>query len=394
MADPAAFPALDALKDQPRVRDFLASAAAEGRLASAYLFCGAPGSGQLEAARAVAKLSVVPDVDPDIRDAEYRNIDNDAHPDVRVLQPESAVGYLVDQAREVVEAAERTPVRGPMKVFIVDRAETLRGAAANALLKTVEEPSPDTRFVLIAPSPDDVLPTLVSRCQVVPFSVADPGAAAAQVVARAKDPQVGGASVEVTEAEAVRALSFCRTPAEAAEFLASPERRQVRDRLVAVLGSLRSMDAWAVSKAAQELTEAAVAARSTGEEKTEEELEREQTVREDYLTKGAIKTLEQQEKREMAARERSGIMELVAELQSLLRDALVAAQSIDQPPANDDAAAVVASIAERSSVEGLTAAVACASRAAEDVVSNVTPRLAVEVMLLSVKEALCSTSYR
>lgn len=384
MADPADFPALDALVDQPRVRDFLASAAAEGRLASAYLFCGAPGSGQLEAARAVAKLSVVPDVDPDIRDAEYRNIDNDAHPDVRVLQPESAMGYLVDQAREVVEAAERTPVRGPMKVFIVDRAETLRGAAANALLKTVEEPSPDTRFVLIAPSPDAVLPTLVSRCQVVPFSVAGPGSAAAQVAARAG----------VTEAEAARALSFSRTPAEAAEFLASPDRRQVRDRLVAVMGSLSSMSAWEVSKAAQELVDAAVAARSVGEEKTEEEQEWEQTVREDYLTRGAIKTLEQQEKREAAARERSGIMELVAELESLLRDALVAAQSIDQPPANDDAAAVVASIAGRSSVEGLTAAVACASRAAEDVVSNVTPRLAVEVMLLSVKEALCPTSYR
>lgn len=90
-----------------------------------------------------------------------------AHPDLRVLEPEGATSLGVDQAREVVSRASMTPVEAPRSVFLFPDAGAMTEQAANALLKTLEEPSAQVVFLLVAESEDDFPPTVASRCRSV-----------------------------------------------------------------------------------------------------------------------------------------------------------------------------------------------------------------------------------
>lgn len=90
-----------------------------------------------------------------------------AHPDLRVLEPEGATSLGVDQAREVVSRASMSPVEAPRTVFLFPDAGSMTDQAANALLKTLEEPSAQVVFLLVAESEDDFPPTVASRCRSV-----------------------------------------------------------------------------------------------------------------------------------------------------------------------------------------------------------------------------------
>lgn len=74
----------------------------------------------------------------------------------------------LEQIREITEFLSRPPLEAPRNVVVLEEAQTMAEAAANALLKTLEEPGQAT-LILIAPTPESVLPTLVSRCQRIPF---------------------------------------------------------------------------------------------------------------------------------------------------------------------------------------------------------------------------------
>ncbi len=91
------------------------------------------------------------------REAKQQQIQRRGLPQIRL-----------EQVQEIVTFAARTPLRSPRSVVVVEGAQTLAEAAANALLKTLEEPGP-ARVILISPSLSDLLPTLVSRCQTIPF---------------------------------------------------------------------------------------------------------------------------------------------------------------------------------------------------------------------------------
>lgn len=386
MSETAVPPCLSALDGQPRVRRFLADALAQGRVGAAYLFCGTAGEEAHRAAVALAQALVCPrggcgDTAPC---DDCRLVAAGDHPDVTILSPDSATGYRIEQVRdEVIARAQKTPVRSPAKVFVLERADQLRGVSANALLKTIEEPPGDTHFILCSPAPDLVLPTIVSRCQVVPFAPA-----AASAVAEA------AAAAGVSEAEAAWALFVCPAAADAAALLASAPRRAVRDAVLDTLGRLGSLDGWGVLQAADTVAEAAAVSFSDGEgAMTDGEREERDRLLEEYLTRGALKAVKEQEKREDAAKERSGIMEAVAICESVLRDAFVATQDRAATPVNADAAPIVEALAA-AGAERVAAACEAAERAAADIAHNVTPRLAVEAMLLAFKEALCPASSR
>jgi len=97
-----------------------------------------------------------------------QKIDRESHPDVRLLTPaKDRKAISIEQVRELVAAAGMRPYEEGTKVFIIDPADALSGAAANSLLKTLEEPTPDTAFILLTRSADLLLPTIKSRCQIV-----------------------------------------------------------------------------------------------------------------------------------------------------------------------------------------------------------------------------------
>ena len=167
------------LIDQRHAQALLRGALRSGRVSHAYLFVGPSGVGRLATARAFAQALLCAERGDDAcgRCAACRKFAAGAHPDLRVIAPggrtetgaeRRAVG--IDQIRELKREAAYGPYEGPHKIFIIEDAEAMRAEAANSLLKIVEEPPPGVVMVLIAESTSALLPTLVSRSQLVRFS--------------------------------------------------------------------------------------------------------------------------------------------------------------------------------------------------------------------------------
>lgn len=93
------------------------------------------------------------------------------HPDVEWVKPEKNGGAIkVDQIRELQTSAYLTPQRSTYRLIVIEAADRMNTASANALLKILEEPATHTIFILLAQQLSTVLPTVLSRCQVVRFS--------------------------------------------------------------------------------------------------------------------------------------------------------------------------------------------------------------------------------
>jgi DNA polymerase III, gamma/tau subunits len=118
--------------------------------------------------------------------AACQRIERRIHPDVHFVEVTGERKMIsVEQIREVVAAATLRPFEGRNKVFIIDPAHAISAGGSNSLLKTLEEPARDTTFVLLTRSPDLLLPTIRSRCQMifVGGDVAENDALAASIVA-------------------------------------------------------------------------------------------------------------------------------------------------------------------------------------------------------------------
>ena len=100
-----------------------------------------------------------------------------------LLHARERTGYLIAQTASCSTTCRWRPSAPRQKVYIIDRAEQLRANTANALLKTLEEPPEGVMFILLGTSADVMLPTIVSRCQCVPFRLVSL-AIAAQAVSR------------------------------------------------------------------------------------------------------------------------------------------------------------------------------------------------------------------
>ncbi len=97
-----------------------------------------------------------------------RRVQHEVHPDLVMIEPESKQ-LLIDQVRGLVHELSTKPVEAERKVAIIDDADTMNAAAANALLKTLEEPPGQTVLVLVSCEPERLLPTIISRCYQVRF---------------------------------------------------------------------------------------------------------------------------------------------------------------------------------------------------------------------------------
>ena len=150
-------------------------AALDGRPAHAYLLHGPAGTGKRTAARDFAAALLARGAD-DPESARTR-VQHGAHPDLTWVAPSGAHEMLRRDVQEpVVSAAAHTPFESGHRVFVLERADTMNDEAANALLKTLEEPPPYVVLLLLTDNPSQVLPTISSRCQPVRF---DPLPAAA-----------------------------------------------------------------------------------------------------------------------------------------------------------------------------------------------------------------------
>ena len=200
-----------------------------GRLAQAYCFAGPPGVGKRTAALALAQavncfspVSAGPAQDACGACRACRRIAADQHPDVILVTPQEKTVITIEQVREVAARASLRAYEGNAKVWIVDPADQMQEPAANAFLKTLEEPAGRSLFILVTTAFTRLLPTIRSRCQEVRF---DPlGDAALQTILMRH-----GRSAE----EAAVAAALSGGSAERALALDAVEERARRERVVA-----------------------------------------------------------------------------------------------------------------------------------------------------------------
>jgi DNA polymerase-3 subunit delta' len=145
----------------------LKEAVAGDRVTHAWLFTGPPGIGKLHTARVFAAALNCPAGGDGTCDT-CRRILRGVHPDVHLIVPEGD-NLLVEDVRAVREEASRTHHEASTAVFILDEADRLTEAAANALLKVLEEPPPGVVFILVARSAEALVGTVPSRARTLAF---------------------------------------------------------------------------------------------------------------------------------------------------------------------------------------------------------------------------------
>jgi len=213
----------------------------------AWLFTGPPGSGRSVAARAFAAALLCPDQGCG-HCPSCHQVRAGTHPDLMLVRPDG-LSYGVKQTRDLVLRAAGAPAGGRWQVVLFEDADRATEQAANALLKAIEEPSPRTVWLLCAPSAEELVTTIRSRCRLV--TLRTPAATAvAEVLSRRDgvDPAAALAAARAAQGHIGRARRLAT----------DPEAAQRRDEVLRVparitsLGSALSAAAGLVKGAEQE----------------------------------------------------------------------------------------------------------------------------------------------
>lgn len=364
----------DGIFGQPRVREFLRASIASGRVSHAYLFTGPAGSNKTAAAYAFAQAILCKDHGCRTCD-DCRRIERRKHPDVHFYTPEGAQGYLIEQIREIVSGVSLAPIRAKGKVYILDRVDLLGVSAANAFLKTLEEPVEGVTFILLGRTREAVLPTIVSRCQVVPFRHI-PAREAAGILSQKTGvtPEQARIAIETCNGSITRAMTFAK----------SAERAEFRTRIMEVLSNLPLSDERDVLEYAAELIERAKAPLDNVRTQQSEELAESA----DFLTKTALKQIELRHKRALSMATRESLNQTTSIIRSWLRDVLMIASGTPDLIVNIDQREVLQRVAQKVTPASIMSALREAYKTDETLSYNVSPETCLDVLLFSIREVL------
>ncbi|MFI8889304.1 DNA polymerase III subunit delta' [Streptomyces paradoxus] len=378
-----------------RDADALVTAATTGtpppeasKMTHAWLFTGPPGAGRNQAARAFA--AALQCVSPDralggspgcgFCDGCHTALIG-THADVTTV---AAVGaqILADDMRDTVRKSFTSPANGRWQIILVEDAERLNEKSANAVLKAVEEPAPRTVWLLCAPSIEDVLPTIRSRCRHLNLSTPRVDAIADMLVRREGiEPDVAAAAARATQGHVDRARRLATDPA-------------ARERRAAVLRlPLRVEEIGGALKAAQELVDAAAEdakqlAEETDAKETEElkaALGAAQGGRMPRGTAGVMKDLEDKQKRRRTRTQRDSLDLALTDLTAFYRDVLALQLGSRVAIANADAEDTLERLARGSSPESTLRRIEAIAACRDALDRNVAPLLAVEAMTMALR---------
>ncbi|MFY1678115.1 MULTISPECIES: DNA polymerase III subunit delta' [unclassified Streptomyces] len=361
----------------------------QSRMTHAWLFTGPPGVGRERVARAFA--AALQCVGPDragsgvpgcgFCDACHTALVG-THADVTTVM---AVGaeILVKDMRDTVRTSFTSPANGRWQTILVEDAERLNEKSANAVLKAVEEPAPRTVWLLCAPSVQDVLPTIRSRCRHVSLGTPSVAAVADTLVRRdGVAPDVAEAAARATQGHVDRARRLATDPA-------------ARERRAAVLRlPLRVEQVGGALRAAQELVDAAAEdagqlAESLDSKEAEElraALGAAQGGRLPRGTAGVMKELEERQKRRRTRTQRDSLDVALTDLTAFYRDVLALQFGSRTAIANADASEALERLARDSGPESTLRRIEAIAACREALDANVAPLLAVEAMAMALRD--------
>jgi DNA polymerase-3 subunit delta' len=163
----------EGLKGQDSAVSYLKASLRNNRISHAYIFSGPDGVGKRLAAVNFAKAlncDSVKSGEPCDLCASCKKIGLSKHPDIFTLSPkEEGASIRIEDVRALIKDVYLKPFEAHKKVYMIESAEYMKHEAANALLKTLEEPPADSIIILLTENIKSLFQTIVSRCQVVKF---------------------------------------------------------------------------------------------------------------------------------------------------------------------------------------------------------------------------------
>jgi DNA polymerase-3 subunit delta' len=293
------------------------------------------------------------------------------------------LSYGVEDARNLVARAALAPSGGGWQVVIVEDADRLTEQALNALLKALEEPPPRGVWLLCAPSPEDLLPTIRSRCRIVTLRIPPYDAVASYLAAEGVDPQVAALAARAAQGHVGRARRLATDPTAASwrrEVLAMPTQ-------VATIGGCFEAAATLVGAAKAEAV--AVSEALDEDEKS--------ALRQAYGdvggrgapkprgVAGAISELERRQRSRATRTQRDVLDRALLDLASFYRDVLMMQLGARIDLVNADLERTIRTIANDSQPEATLRRIEAVLAAREAIDTNVAPLLAVEAMAVSLR---------
>lgn len=229
------------------VKAVLARLLERGRLPGALLLAGPAGVGKKKLAIEIARALVCESssVRPCDRCHACLRSAKGIHPDVFRVDPATATAIKIDQVRDLTREILSRPYEGRARAFVIDDAHLMTEEAANALLKSLEEPPPTSHVLLVTASPQALLPTIRSRCQMLRVSALPSGLIERYLVDQASvDPDDAHLRAALSGGSLGQALAF-----ESAAY------RGVRDGVLRMLEVLPGADVLRRLESAQWLEE-------------------------------------------------------------------------------------------------------------------------------------------
>jgi DNA polymerase III subunit delta' len=379
----------DELIGQERVVDVLvgavaaaAHAPAGSEMTHAWLFTGPPGSGRSVAARAFAAALQCPDGGCGVCH-ECRTTLGGSHPDVNLVVPEG-LHLMIREAREIVAASFRAPSRGRWQITLLEDADRMEERTSNTLLKALEEPPPRGVFLLCAPSVDDLLPTIRSRCRLVTLRIPPYDAVAAHLEREGVEPQLAAFVARAAQAHVGRARRL------AADEQVKRRRRDVLElpAQVATVGGCFTAAANLVEAAREDAT-TITAPLDDDERAAVLDTFGDTDARGRSRLRGASAALSELERRQRSRStrtQRDALDRALVDLAAFYRDVLVVQLGAPVELVNLDVEPLVARLADVGSPESTLRRIEAVLACRTAIGTNVAPLLAVEAMALALHQ--------
>ena len=344
----------------------------------AWLFTGPPGSGRSVAARAFAAALLCPDLGCG-HCASCHQVLSGTHADIEVVRP-AGLSYGVRETRELVLRSASSPTGGRWRIVLFEDADRSTEQAANALLKAIEEPPARTVWLLCAPSPEDLVVTIRSRCRLVTLRT-PPADAVADVLVRRDgiDPELAADAARAAQGHIGRAKRLAT----------DEEARRRRAEVLSVPGRLTGVGP-AVDAAAALVKAAEAEAKAAGSDMDAPEttalrqaLGESAKGRMPRGTAGALKELEDRQKSRATRMKRDALDRALLDLASYYRDLLAVQLGADVTLVNVDRSRELRSAGgtPEATLQRLEAIMTCRER----LEANVNPLLAVEAMAMALR---------